>query len=85
MTSMQRMTKKMKKTIKIVRRRFMNVELTITTPCDAYMAVSRVRRGLGVRDGEVTPLHLMIFFFGNRCWEFLNNAEECLNNVVSYC
>ena len=27
------------------------------------MAVGRVRRGLGVRDGEVAPLHLIIFSF----------------------
>jgi len=29
----------------------------IWDPCDANMAVGRVRRGLRVRDGEVAPLH----------------------------
>ena len=62
---MQRMTKKTKKTVKIEMGILMSVELIRTKPCDANMAVGRVRRGLGVRDGEVATLHLMIFFFCN--------------------
>ena len=62
---MQRITKNMKKTVKIEIGILMSVDLMKTKPCDANMAVGRVRRGLGVRDGEVATLHLMIFFFCN--------------------